>query len=64
MPDPTRFDPGRLSVRAVELDSIRMEASRHDRVSQTIDGQAIELREQGARFFPFRSAMHGRPSST
>ena len=54
VPDPGRFDPGRLSVRQVELDSIRMEASRHDCVSQTIDGQAIELRQRGARFFPFR----------
>ncbi len=54
VPDPGRFDPGRLSVRQVELESIRIEASRHDPVSQTIDGQAIELREQGARFFPFR----------
>ena len=54
VPDPGRFDPGRLSVRQVELDSLRLEASRHDPVSQTIDGQAIELREHGARFFPFR----------
>ena len=54
VPDPARFDPGHLSVRAVELDSVRIEASRHDRASQTIDGQAIELRERGARFFPFR----------
>jgi hypothetical protein len=41
-------------VRGVELDRVRIEASRHDGVSQTIDGQAIELREHGARFFPFR----------
>jgi SAM-dependent methyltransferase len=54
VPDPTRFDPGRLSVRRVELDSVRIEASRHDSVTQTIDGQAIELGERGARFFPFR----------
>lgn len=54
LPDPGRFSPGRLSVRAVELDSIRTEVSRHDRVVQTFDGQAIELGEQGARFFPFR----------
>ena len=54
VPDPARFDHGRLAVRGVELDSVRIEASRHDRVSQTIDGQAIELREQGTRFFPFR----------
>ena len=54
VPDPARFDPGRVAVRGVELDSVRIEASRHNRVSQTIDGQAIELREQSARFFPFR----------
>ena len=54
VPDPTRFDGGRLSVRGVELSSVRMEASLHDPVSQTIAGQAIELREQAARFFPFR----------
>jgi SAM-dependent methyltransferase len=55
VPDPEVLrQRGRLSVREVELDSVRIEASRHDPVSQTIDGQAIELREQGARFFPFR----------
>lgn len=54
VPDLARFDPGRLSVRQVELDSVRLEASRHDPVSQQIDGQAIELRQHGARFFPFR----------
>lgn len=54
VPDPGRFDSGGLSVRQLELDMVRLEASRHDRVSQTIDGQAIELREQGARFFPSR----------
>ena len=54
VPDLARFDPGRLSVRQVELETVRLEASRHDPVGQTIDGQAIELREHGARFFPFR----------
>ena len=54
VPDPGRFDRGRLAVRQVELELVRLEASRHDPVSQTIDGQAIELREHGARFFPFR----------
>jgi len=54
VPDLGRFDPGRLSVRQVELEVVRLEASHHDPVSQTIDGQAIELREPGARFFPFR----------
>ncbi len=55
VPDPARFDPGgRLAFSGVELDAVRMEASRHDPLTQTIDGQSIELREAGARFVPFR----------
>ena len=54
VPDPARFDPSRLTVRGMEADMVRIEASRHDSVSQTIDGQAIELRTEGARFIPFR----------
>ena len=54
VPDPARFDPGRLSVRGVGIDSVRLDASHHDPVSQTIDGQAIELRDHGARLVPFR----------
>lgn len=54
VPDPARFDPGRLSVRGIELDSVRLEALLHDPISQTIDGQAIELSEPGARFVPVR----------
>ncbi len=54
VPDPARFRPGRLSVSNVELDSVRLEASHHDPVGQTIGGQTIELREDGARFVPYR----------
>ena len=61
VPDPARFAPGRLSVRSVELDSVRLEASLHDPVSQTIDAQAIELSEPGVRFVPFR-LRYARPS--
>ena len=54
VPDLTRFDPGRLSVRSVGMNAVRLDASRHHPTTQTIDGQAIELREQGARLIPFR----------
>ena len=42
---------------------VRIEPSRHDSVSQTIDGQAIELRTEGARFVHFATATRGRRSS-
>lgn len=54
VPDLTRFDPGRLSVRELGSDAVRFDASRLHADTQTIDGQAIELREHGARLVPFR----------
>jgi len=53
VPDVTRFDRGqRFGVGAVELDRIRIEASRHDPVTQTIDTQEIHLGRDGIRLQP------------
>ena len=49
----TRFDRDqRFAVGAVELESICIEALRHDPVTQTIDAQEIDLGTDGIRLQP------------
>jgi SAM-dependent methyltransferase len=54
-PDVTRFDRGqRLGALDVTLDEVRIEASRHDRVNQSIETQRVHLRDQGLKLYPVR----------
>ncbi len=66
VPDLTLSDRGqRLGVRSVGLNSLGIVASRHDPLAQTIDGQLIELREEGGGgLCPFAFATPGHLSST
>lgn len=53
VPDLARFDRGqRVGVSQVQVDSVLLEASQHDRAHQRIDGQQILLSETGIRFIP------------
>ena len=53
VPDLGRFDRGqRLETSDVDLESIRIHASRHDPVGQRVFGQTALVREDGIRFFP------------
>ena len=53
VPDVTRFDRGqRFAATAVEHDGIRIEASRHDPVAQTIETQEIDLGTSSIRLQP------------
>ena len=55
VPDVTRFDRGqRFGVQSVDIDSIKVEASRHDPVSQQIDVQEIVVSPNGLQFQPIR----------
>ena len=54
-PDVTRFDRGqRFAALAVNLDEVQVEASRHNRVNQSIDTQRVHLREEGLKLYPVR----------
>lgn len=54
-PDITRFDRGqRLGALAVNLDEVQVEASRHDRVNQSIATQRIHFREGELRLYPVK----------
>ena len=54
-PDVTRFDRGqRFGALAVNLDEVQVEASRHDRVNQSIETQRVHLRGDGLKLFPVR----------
>ena len=50
-----------FSVAGVERESVRLQASEHDPVAQTIAGHTIELSVRGTRFVPFR-ARYAWPS--
>ncbi len=53
VPDPTRFTNGQtMQVTSVQHDAVRIEASRHDRATQTIDSQLIVVRDGGTRLLP------------
>ncbi len=53
VPDPTRFTNGQtMQVTSVQRDAVRIEASRHDRASQTIDSQLIVVRDGTTRLLP------------
>lgn len=54
-PDAARFDRGqRFGALAVHLDEVQVEASRHDRVNQSIETQRVHLREDGLKLYPVR----------
>lgn len=46
--------PHAVSVTSVELDSVKIQVSRHDPARQRIDGQAIEFVNGGVRLAPMR----------
>jgi len=54
-PDQTRFKAGQ-AIRVVEIDEgmVRIDASQHDSVSQTVLSQHILLRESETRLYPVR----------
>lgn len=55
VPDLGRFDRGqRLSVAAIDDDSIRLEASLYDPVRQHVKGQVVSMTESGTRFYPLQ----------
>lgn len=43
----------RVSVRSLDLDRVVLTADRHDRASQTIEGQFVDISEHGIRLRPF-----------
>lgn len=52
-PDVSRFDRGqRFSSLAVNLEEVRVEASRHDKVAQLVVTQQVHIREEGLRLYP------------
>jgi len=54
-PDVTRFDRGQLfGALSVEVKGVQVEASRHDRVKQSVDSQRIHLTEDGVKMYPVR----------
>jgi SAM-dependent methyltransferase len=54
-PDLNRFDRGqRFGALSVEVDEVQVEASRHDRVNQSIETQRIHFREDGIKLYPVR----------
>jgi SAM-dependent methyltransferase len=53
VPDLARFDRGqRVSVTDIGADSVRLDVSRHDPVSQRVSSQHLVLDEGGARLYP------------
>lgn len=55
VPDLARFDRGqRLAVSQVQVDSVVLEASRHDPARQQVDAQMIHITEAGTRLIPVR----------
>jgi SAM-dependent methyltransferase len=53
VPDPGRFTNGQtVQAPHVEHDHVTLEASRHDRATQTIRTQLVVLRESGTRLLP------------
>jgi len=56
VPDLARFDRGqRLSVAAIDEDGIRIEASIHDPVGQTVKARVVSMTESGSRFYPLQA---------
>lgn len=56
VPDLARFDRGqRLSVAAIDEDGIRLEASIHDPVNQTVKARVVSVTESGSRFYPLQA---------
>jgi SAM-dependent methyltransferase len=55
VPDLTRFDRNqRVGIVSHDPDALRIEASVHDPVSQTVTTRHVVLTEQGTRFYPVK----------
>jgi SAM-dependent methyltransferase len=55
VPDPSRFDRGqRVQARAVDVDGVRLDVTRHDPVTQTVVSQQIAITADGIRLCPVR----------
>ncbi len=55
VPDLSRFDRHqRIGVEAHDPDAVRIEASKHDPVNQTVTSRHVVLTEQGSRFYPLK----------
>lgn len=55
VPDPSRFDRHqRLQVNHIGDGEVRLEATRHDPVTQQVTSQHMLVTEQGTRFYPVR----------
>jgi SAM-dependent methyltransferase len=53
VPDPARFTQGQvLQAARGEADRVVIEATRHDRASQTLDAQLVALSAEGTRLYP------------
>ena len=55
VPDLSRFDRNqRVGMESHEPDAVRIEASVHDPVNQTVTSRHVVLTEKGTRFFPLK----------
>ena len=53
VPDPTRWSRHQhVGVDSVELDSVKLEVSRHDPVAQRVDAQQVVVSQAGIRLYP------------
>jgi SAM-dependent methyltransferase len=53
VPDPTRWSKHqRVGVDSVKSDSVTLEVSRHDPVSQRVEGQQVVVSQSGIRLYP------------
>jgi hypothetical protein len=55
VPDLGRFDRNqRFAVEGIDSNQVRIEASQHDPVSQTVQSRHIVLSDQGLKFYPLK----------
>jgi hypothetical protein len=55
VPDLQRFDRNqRLSVQTIEQDDLRLEASQHDPVNQSVESRHVVVSEQGIKTYPLK----------
>src|SRR5581483_7006795 len=54
VPDPARFQSGRVSVAKVELDRVRLDVTVVDPVEQRSESQHVVLEPGGVRLYPVR----------
>ncbi|MFV2022763.1 class I SAM-dependent DNA methyltransferase [Micromonospora sp. LOL_023] len=56
VPDVTRFDRDqRVQVGQIEVGRVRLDVSRHDRVSQTVTSQHLVVDAEGTRLYPVQT---------